>query len=121
MSRPTKVLIVDDSPEVRRMVKRTLEREFDVVGEVDDGVRAAAEVASTGAEIVVMDFKMPTVNGDEATAQIKELFPQVIVVAFTAWEGQHAGEMLEAGAEAVFSKNDLTGLLEFIRNVSTSD
>ena len=103
------------------MVHRALEREFDVVGEVDDGVRAASEVAATKADVVVMDYKMPTVNGDEAAAQIKELFPDVIVVAFTAWVSQHGEEMLEAGADAVFSKNDLTGLLDYIRNISTSD
>ena len=103
------------------MVHRALEREFDVVGEVDDGVRAASEVASTQADVVVMDYKMPTVNGDEATAQIKELFPHVIVVAFTAWVSQHGEEMLEAGADAVFSKNDMQGMLEYLGSISTSD
>ena len=103
------------------MVHRALERVCDVVGEVDDGVKAASEVASTEADVVVMDYKMPTVNGDEATALIKELFPHVVVVAFTAWVAQHGEQMLEAGADAVFSKNDLQGLLEYIRNISTSD
>ena len=99
------------------MVRRALERDVDVVGEADDGVKAAAEVASTDANVVVMDFRMTTVNGDEATAQIKELFPQVIVVAFTAWEAQHGEEMREAGADAVYSKNDLAGMVEYIRNL----
>jgi DNA-binding NarL/FixJ family response regulator len=66
------VLIADDQALVRRGLRMILETEpdLDVVGEAEDGADAVSQVASTRPDIVLMDVRMPGVDGIEATRRI---------------------------------------------------
>ncbi len=68
------------------MLRSRLERGHDIVGELSDGYAAASEVEETQPDVVIMDFKMPTVSGIHATRAVKALFPHVVVVGFTSSE-----------------------------------
>ena len=108
-----RVLIVDDMPEIRRMVRSRLEKDHEVVGELSDGYAVASEVEETRPDVVIMDLKMPIIDGAEATRQIKALFPHVLVLGFTS-AGESGQTLLEAGADAWFSKADLEALCGYL-------
>jgi DNA-binding NarL/FixJ family response regulator len=81
-----RVLLVEDNTPLRSSLRELLEDEgFEVVGEADDGeegVRAAGELAP---DVVLMDLKMPRMDGIEATKQIKLVAPQARVLIMSAY------------------------------------
>jgi DNA-binding NarL/FixJ family response regulator len=79
-----RVLLVDDDALVRaglRMILSTAE-DLDLVGEADDGARAVAAVREHRPDVVLMDIRMPLMDGITATAALRQLAapPQVIVL-----------------------------------------
>lgn len=111
-----RILIVDDMPAMRQMLRRYLERDgHEVVGELADGGGAAGEVRATSPDIVVMDYEMPQVRGCDATADIRAAFPEVPLIAgFTSCDDEGKRRLLAAGANVVFSKNELDLLLDYL-------
>ena len=103
-----RVLVVDDDPDARLLIRRVLEtkRAFQVVGEAADGVEALARMEELKPHLVIMDVRMPNMDGIEATRKIKESWPDTAVVGFSAF-GEREQEMLDAGATAYVLK-DLT-------------
>jgi DNA-binding NarL/FixJ family response regulator len=102
-----RVLIADDEALVRRGFTMILEAEPDleVVGEAHDGHAAVAAAATGTADVVLMDIRMPGMDGIEATRQITAADgPQVIVVT-TFGLDEYVYEALRAGASAFLLKN----------------
>jgi DNA-binding NarL/FixJ family response regulator len=96
-----KVLLVDDSPDALFLLRKRLEkrRPFVVVGEATNGEDAIAQVEALMPDLVIMDVKMPGMDGVEATRQIKARFPQVSVLAFSAFgDAENTAAMRDAGA-----------------------
>lgn len=80
------VLVVDDTDHVRRMLVEMLKLDgFDVVGEAVDGADAVAVAAQANPDVIVMDLRMPGVDGIEATRQIKATRPAQVVILYTAY------------------------------------
>jgi DNA-binding NarL/FixJ family response regulator len=81
-----RVLLVEDNTSLRSSLRELLEDEgFEVVGEADDGeqgVRAAGELAP---DLVVMDLKLPKLDGIEATRQIRTVAPGARVLVMSAY------------------------------------
>lgn len=96
------------------MLKRRLKSTHEVVGELSDGHGAVAEVERSEPDVVVIDWQLPRVSGIDATRNIKAAFPDVVVVSYTSAGSGVRERMLEAGATAVFAKEDLAGLVEFL-------
>lgn len=114
---PVKVLVVDDLPDARFILKKRLERErvFDVVGEAANGQEAVDLCGELSPDLVIMDFRMPVMDGLEATRVIKERFPSIDVVGFTAYEDPNMREaMISAGAIANVTKTDLPKLIDLL-------
>src|SRR6476659_1377969 len=67
-----RVLLVDDQPLIRGGIAMLLaaERDIEVVGEADDGVQAVERAISLQPDIVVMDVRMPKMDGVEATRRL---------------------------------------------------
>ncbi|MDQ3939847.1 MAG: response regulator transcription factor [Actinomycetota bacterium] len=109
-----RVLLVDDRPEIRTLVRRIVRKEdwLEIVGEAENGHDAVQKVAELAPDVVIMDVEMPVLGGIEATRIIKERWPDVRVVAFT---GVHDQEILtdltDAGASAHLLKTNASGLL----------
>lgn len=102
-----RVLIADDEALVRRGFTMILEAEPDieVVGEAGDG-QAAVEFAATGvADIVLMDIRMPGLDGIEATRRIVAADGPQVVVVTTFRLDEYVFEALRAGASGFLLKN----------------
>jgi two-component system chemotaxis response regulator CheB len=103
------VLIVDDSFTAREYLKYILHStgDFQVVGMAEDGEDAIEKVKSTHPDVVIMDFYMPKMNGNEATRKIMESYPVPIVAVSATWFPELVREAflaMEAGAVAAIGK-----------------
>lgn len=113
---PVRLLIVDDSPSVREVIRAMVETDpgIAIAGEAENGEEAVAMARSLRPDVILMDIRMPGMNGLEATERIMALHA-VPIVAFSALtlgeEAKASIEMLAAGALDVMAKPDLsTGL-----------
>lgn len=81
-----KVLIVDDHALVRMGIRRLLDDlpDMDVVADAESGEQALALVKSHKPDVVLLDMKMPGIDGWEVTRRLKKTNPQVKVIAVTA-------------------------------------
>ena len=87
-----RILVVDDHPVVRAGIVALLESAADVeiVGTAASGEEALALVDATAPDLVVMDLRMPGIDGDEATARILAAHPGVRVLILTTYETDDA-------------------------------
>jgi CheY-like chemotaxis protein len=101
-----KVLIVDDAEDVRRLLGFMLSGEgIDVVAEGADGAEGVALAMQWDVDVVVMDLRMPVMDGIEATRLIKEKKPNVQIFVFTAVDTPDEQCMaMEAGADLYLIK-----------------
>ncbi len=109
-----KVLLVDDHAMFREALHIMLDREPDivVVGELGDGAQIEEAVSRLQPDVVVMDVSMPGINGIEATRTLKAKYPDLQVVALSAYSyKQFTMEMLDAGAIAYVVKSAAGELL----------
>ncbi len=112
-----RVLVVDDSPLFRDLIRRFVEEggRGEIVAEVARADEATSAVAEHRPDVVVMDWSLPDHDGIWATRQIKVLFPHVDVVALTSTTDMTVAEdFVGAGATAQFDKGDLDRLVEWI-------
>ena len=95
---PIKVMIVDDTVHVRRMLRNMLELDgFEVVAEAGSGPEAVDVIVEADPDIVVVDYKMPEVDGLETAARLRGLRPDQVMILYTAFVDPD----LEARARAV--------------------
>jgi len=103
-----RVLVVDDHPVVRSGLAGMLavEDDLEVVGEAADGEEALAQVAATSPDVVLMDLRMPRLDGAGATEQILARFPTVRVLVLTTYSTDtDIVRAVEAGATGYLLKD----------------
>jgi DNA-binding NarL/FixJ family response regulator len=108
MSMRIRVLVVDDHPVVRTGVHGMLASNdrFDVVGEAADGEEAVRQVVKLKPEVVLMDLRMPGLDGVEATKRIRALNANVQVVVLTTFDtDEDILRAVEAGAVGYLLKD----------------
>jgi NarL family two-component system response regulator LiaR len=96
-----RVLLVDDHAVVRAGLRLFLANQADleVVGEVDDGASAIARAQELVPDVVLMDLRIPVLDGIEATRQIRAALPQTAVVVLTTYtDTANVGKAIAAGA-----------------------
>ncbi|HEY7208178.1 MAG TPA: response regulator transcription factor [Gaiellaceae bacterium] len=109
MATPAEItcLIVDDHEVVREGLRLSLSRasHIRVVGEAPDGATAVALAERRRPNVVIMDVRMPGMDGLEATKQLMEKVPESAVLIFTAYsERSLLGRGLESGAKGYILK-----------------
>ena len=108
MNNNTRILIVDDHPVVRDGLKGMLasQLEFEVVGEAEDGAQAVALVQQLAPQVVLMDLRMPVMDGVEAITQIRTgQAPPYILVLTTYDTDADILRAIEAGATGYILKD----------------
>jgi DNA-binding NarL/FixJ family response regulator len=103
-----RVLLVDDQAMVRAGLRMILDSEPDieVVGEVDDGAGAAAAVARLRPDVILMDIRMPGMDGLAATREVIAAHPDAKVVVLTTFDlDEYVYGALRAGASGFLLKS----------------
>jgi len=103
-TRPVRVLIADDQPLMRQGFRLILEAQagIEVVGEAADGAEAVRGVADTSPDVVLMDIRMPGMDGIEATRRITSAR---VLVLTTFGHDEYVVEALRAGASGFLLKD----------------
>ena len=127
MTDQIRVLLVDDQDLIRTGFRLLLMGEPDiaVVGEAKDGLAALDELTrlNGSCDVVLMDVRMPRMNGIDATAQIAARFPNVRVLVLTTFDlDEYAQSAIQAGASGFLLKDARpTELVDAIQRVATGD
>ncbi|HCC39507.1 MAG TPA: DNA-binding response regulator, partial [Arthrobacter bacterium] len=107
-NRPITVLLVDDQPLLRMGFRLILEGEDDlhIVGEASDGAEAVRQVRELNPDVVLMDVRMPVLDGIEATRAITASGAGARIIILTTFDvDEYAFAGLQAGASAFLLKD----------------
>lgn len=104
----TRALLVDDESLVRRILKQVLAsyQDMEMVGEAANGQEAIAAVAKLQPDIVLMDIRMPTLDGIAAAREIRVKYPYVKIIGLSEYSNDYNTDAMErAGALGVYRKS----------------
>ncbi len=105
---PIRIVLVEDNDVFREALELLLGMEpaVEVVAAVADGAEVVEAVREHAPDVVLMDYRLPGLDGVQATAAVREAFPEVAVVGLTASATQRELEALRAaGAVACLTKD----------------
>jgi DNA-binding NarL/FixJ family response regulator len=122
MRRPVRILLVEDNQVFREALELLLgmRADVEVVASVGDGGEVVPAVELYRPEVVLMDYRLPGMDGVQATAAVKESHPEVAVVCLTASANAREVEALfEAGAAACLTKDqELDVIVEAVKSAA---
>jgi NarL family two-component system response regulator YdfI len=125
VTKTIRVVIADDHPIVREGLRMILEKAEDceLVGEATDGAKAIQLVDEVQPDVVLMDLRMPGMDGLEALRRIRQAWPQRAVLILTNYnEDDLMIRGLRAGAHGYLLKDtDLESLLQAIRTAARGE
>lgn len=102
------ILLVEDHKIVREGTRQLLEQntDFSVIGEAADGLEAVNLVETLSPDIIIMDVRLPNMNGIDATRLITHRHPQIKVIILSAYDDDsYIFPLFEAGASGYLLKN----------------
>jgi DNA-binding NarL/FixJ family response regulator len=105
---PARIVLVEDNEVFRDALELLLgmREDVEIVASVGDGAAAVSAAKEYRPDVVLMDYRLPALDGIQATAQVVEAVPGVAVVALTASADAAEREALvEAGAVACLTKD----------------
>ena len=125
MSRPLRIALVDDQDLVRTGFRMILDAQRDmcVVGQASDGVGALSMVRTTRPDVVLMDIRMPALDGIAATRAVLEADPGIKVIVLTTFDlDDYLVAAMRAGASGFLLKDTTASeLIAGIRAVARGD
>jgi len=124
VTRPIRVVLVEDNDTFRETLELLfgLRDEIEVVASVSTGDQAPPVVRDARPDVVLMDYRMPGLNGAEATRAVLDAYPDTHVVCLTASvTNQEVAEVLAAGAVACVTKDqDFDKLVATIQDAAVA-
>jgi DNA-binding NarL/FixJ family response regulator len=122
VAEPIRLVLVEDNQVFREALELLLglRSDIEVVASVGEGSAAAEVVRQYRPDVVLMDYRLPGIDGVQATRAVREAAPDVAVVCLTASANLHEVDALyEAGAVACLSKDqELDQIVEAIRRAA---
>jgi len=122
MGRPIRILLVEDNKVFREALELLLglRADIEIVAAVGDGAAAASAAQQYRPDVVLMDYRLPGLDGVQATASVREACPAVAVVCLTASANAREIEALyEAGAAACLTKDqELDDIVDAIKRAA---
>src|SRR5688500_10916387 len=106
-SAPCRVVIADDTPDIRMLLRWSLEPDdrFEIVGEAANGAEAVNLISSQTVDAILLDLAMPVMDGLQAIPRIKDASPSTRIVVLSGFDEESmAGEALSRGADAYLEK-----------------
>ncbi len=113
----TRILLVDDNPAVRRYLRAILEQQesWQVSSEARNGAEALHNVLESQPDLIVLDYRMPDLNGVEVAKQISEMYPKIPILMVTLHlSRQIADAAREAGVRGACAKQDIGSVIEAV-------
>ena len=125
MSRAIRVVVADDHPIVRQGMVALLgaEPDIEVIADVADGRAALSAVLAEDPDVVLMDLRMPVMDGVEATRAVRQRRPNVAVLVVTTYDTDEAiVRAIEAGAAGYMLKDSPTEeLVDAVRRAAAGE
>ena len=122
MTAPVRIVLVEDNQVFREALELLLglRSDVEVVASVADGAGAVPACREHAPDVILMDYRMPGLDGVQATARVRSEHPSVAVVCLTASRNAPELDALrEAGAVACLSKDqELDDIVEAIRTAA---
>jgi two-component system response regulator DegU len=115
------VLIVEDNAGIRRLLRRTLLDTAGTIWECSDGSEALAAYETHRPDVVLMDVRMPRVDGLTATRQIRDYDPLARIVVVTDYEDEDIrSAAFEAGARGYVLKQEIADLPGIVSSLASA-
>ncbi|MGB7859780.1 MAG: response regulator transcription factor [Acidimicrobiia bacterium] len=125
MNQKIRVVVADDHPIVRQGVVALLldEPDIEVVAEAADGRDALSAALAENPDVVLMDLRMPNMDGVEATKAVRERRPEVAILVLTTYDTDEAiVRAVEAGAAGYMLKDSPTeDLIDAVRRAAAGE
>ena len=122
MRRPTRIVLVEDNDHFREALELLLgmRPDVEVVASVRDGAEAVSAAGEHEPDVVLMDYRLPGLDGVQATAAVRAAFPEIAVVCLTASaNARELAALYEAGASACLTKDrELDEIVDAIREAA---
>jgi CheY-like chemotaxis protein len=99
-----RLLIVDDDPTIRHLIRRTLERAGHDMIEAENGRDALRQLAESHIDLVLLDLNMPQMEGVETVREMRRSFPKIKVIVISGVELIYLSGMQLLGADAALRK-----------------
>jgi DNA-binding NarL/FixJ family response regulator len=119
-----KIAIADDNKQFRNSIKILFkaERDLEIIFEADNGVQLLEQLKKEQPEIILMDIRMPKMNGIEASKKVIELYPKIKIITYSQYDYEsNIVQMYIVGVKSFIGKDDRPEeLLKAIRTVHTS-
>jgi DNA-binding NarL/FixJ family response regulator len=112
-----RILLVDDNPSVRRYLRAVLEQQnsWIVCGEARSGAEAVEKVLETTPDLVVLDYRMPDLNGVDIAREISRLCPKTCILMVTLHLSRQLVEQARiAGVRGACAKQDIGSVVEAV-------
>jgi DNA-binding NarL/FixJ family response regulator len=112
----TRILLADDHPQIRELLRVILEPEFNVVGAAEDGETLLQYAQSLQPDVIISDIDMPKVDGLQAARLLKDVAPHTQVIFLTAHAApSYVAAAFAAGAAGYLIKGATTDLVGSLR------
>src|SRR5690349_13104634 len=115
------VLLVDDSPDVRNIVRTFLELSavgFTVCGEAANGLEAIKQAEVLKPDVVLMDLRMPVMNGIETATVLRRMLPKTQIVLLSNYTDEIGTSLASAvGIDLVIPKGSLDDVAQSLKTL----